>query len=107
MSRFLPISQRILTSERMTHFPLRLVLSGFHDGIDGRPLQRLVPKPKTISESVTVADVLKFFLPNISSGLSVIIQGLKVEMETPIAWIYRHMAHADLFVYIVVFKINP
>ena len=77
------------------------------------PLQR----PVTVTERTTVAAVLSSLLGQSGGAagvlhdgelqsVTVLVQGIAVEHDTPIEWLYRHCAHPDAFLYLTAVRLR-
>ena len=114
-----------------SHLPVRVFLVGFLSDERGllerereaggsemadmhySPMQR----PVLASEQTTVGDVLSELLGDgegaagvLQSGelqsVAVLAQGLAVELDTPVEWLYRHCAHPDAFLYLTAIRLR-
>lgn len=104
---YFPIYQQIFgrttnKNQKLIRFPFRILLKGFDDKLDLIPIQR----PIKVDEmhELTLEECLTEIVPGIMEmdNKSIIIQGMKVPLQTPMIWLVRHATYADCFLYIVI-----
>ena len=76
-----------------------------------------VQRPVLATEQTTLGSVLSELLGDgegaagvLQAGelqsVAVLVQGLAVELDTPVEWLYRHCAHPDAFLYLTAIRLR-
>jgi len=88
--------------------PVRIYLSGFGKALDLRPFQRQLRE--TSWSNMTVGEVIFQILPGLKNiaveTFEVVVQGLPVPLKTGLAWLSTQARNPDLYLYIVVRRIQ-
>lgn len=88
--------------------PVRIYLSGFGKGLDLKPFQRQLRE--TSDSGITVGEVIFQILPGLKNiapeAFEVVVQGLSVPLKTGVVWLSTQARNPDLYLYIVVRRIQ-